>query len=44
LLFTDQSVNDVDSLGFLLECRYDSVKVELGAGHFTIETLPACCG
>ena len=42
LLFTDQSVSDVDSLGFLLKCRYDSVKVELGADHFTIETsVPA---
>ena len=42
LLFTDQSVSDVDSLGFLLKCRYDSVKVELGADRFTIETsVPA---
>ena len=42
LLFTDQSIRDVDSLVFLLECRYDSVKVELGADRFTIETsVPA---
>ena len=42
LLFTDQSVSDVDSLGFLLKCRYESVKVELGADRFTIETsVPA---